>query len=307
MISADSWSKLCVAAQRPISWLLEIIASRKLKVLQMPLTIRLRNKTSIPVEVDSIQMETVRTQSPDEIKATLVQYGNKAKPLGEFFDVEGSASDDQTIVWEGDCSHVKLIGTYLAAGKIHVEGNAGMHLGAEMTGGQITVSGNAADWVGAEMHGGRIHIQGNAGHLIGAVYRGGHRGMTAGEILINGNAGNEIGHSMRRGLIAVAGQTGDAPGVAMIAGTVLVFGETGIRPGPGMKRGTIGFLGESAPEVLPTFRFTGVCQPVFMRTYLMHLKSNGFPINDDLVNATYRRYNGDFLELGKGEIFARVV
>jgi formylmethanofuran dehydrogenase subunit C len=273
----------------------------------MPLTIRLRKKTTIPVEVDSIQMENVRTQSNDDIKATLVQYGNKQKALSEFFDVEGSAADDETIVWEGDCSHVKLIGTYLASGKIHVEGNAGMHLGAEMTGGEITVSGDAADWVGAEMHGGRIHVQGNAGHLIGAVYRGGHRGMTGGEILINGNAGNEIGHSMRRGLIAVGGQTGDAAGIAMIAGTVLAFGETGIRPGPGMKRGTIAFLGDNAPEVLPTFKFTGVCQPVFLRMFLMHLKSRSFPIDDSLLNASYRRFNGDFLELGKGEIFARVV
>ena len=273
----------------------------------MPLTITLRNKTSIPVEVDSIQMDTVSTQSVDEVKATLVQYGNKQRPLSDFFDVAGSAADDQTIVWEGDCSHVKLIGTYLAAGKIHIEGNAGMHLGAEMTGGEITVSGDAADWVGAEMHGGRIHVQGNAGHLIGAVYRGGHRGMTGGEILINGNAGNEIGHSMRRGLIAIGGETGDAPGVAMIAGTVLVFGETGIRPGPSMKRGTIAFMGKEAPEVLPTFKFTGVCQPVFLLPYLKHLKSLGFPIDDDLMTASYRRYNGDFLELGKGEIFARVV
>lgn len=273
----------------------------------MPLTIRLRNKTSIPVEVDSIQMPNVLTQSADEVKATLVQYGNKQFPLGEFFDVSGSAADDETIVWEGECSHVKLIGTYLASGKIRVEGNAGMHLGAEMTGGEITVTGNATDWVGAEMHGGRIHILGNAGHLVGAVYRGGNRGMTEGEILINGNAGNEIGHSMRRGLIAVGGQTGDVAGVSMIAGTVLAFGEPGIRPGPGMKRGTIAFLGEHAPDMLPTFKFTGVCQPVFLRPYLIHLKSRGFPIDDSLLSASYRRYNGDFLELGKGEIFERVV
>jgi formylmethanofuran dehydrogenase subunit C len=271
----------------------------------MPLTIRLREKTSIPVEVDSIRLETVREQSPDQVKATLVQYGNKQVSLGEFFNVDGSAADDQ-IVWEGDCSHVKLIGCELASGSIRVEGNAGMHLGAEMTGGEITVTGDTADWVGAEMHGGRIHVHGNAGHLPGAVYRGGFKGMTGGEILINGNAGNEIGHAMRRGLIAVGGRSGDAPGVNMIAGTVLLFGESGIRPGPGMKRGSIIFFdGASAPDMLPTFRQSGLCQPTFLRTYLLHLKSLNFPVPEDILEASYQRYNGDFIELGKGEILVR--
>jgi formylmethanofuran dehydrogenase subunit C len=268
----------------------------------MPLTIRLREKTSIPVEVDSIQLETVREQSVDDVKATLVQYGNKALPLGEFFDVLGSASDNE-IVWEGDCSHVKMIGTYLSSGRVRVEGNAGMHLGAEMTGGEIVVNGNAGDWVGAEMHGGRIHVHGHAGHLAGAVYRGGHRGMTGGEILIDGDAGNEIGHSMRRGLIAVGGRSGDVPGISMIAGTILLFGQSGIRPGPGMKRGTIAFFdGPNAPDMLPTFRSAGVCQPVFMRLYLRHLKSLGFAVPDDALNLNWQRFHGDFLELGKGEI-----
>jgi len=273
----------------------------------MPLTIRLRQKTSIPVEVDSIQLNVVREQSADQVRATLVQYGNRQEQLGEFFDVSGSAADDQEIVWEGDCSHVKLIGTGMSAGRIRIEGNAGMHLGAEMTGGEILLNGNAGDWVGAEMHGGRIHVRGNAGHLAGSVYRGGHRGMTGGEIVIDGDVGNEIGHSMRRGLIAVGGRSGDVPGVNMIAGTILLFGEPGIRPGPGMKRGTIMFFnGATAPDMLPTFRSSGtLARPVFLRLYLRHLKSLGFPVPDDLDQADFRRYCGDFLELGKGEILVR--
>lgn len=271
----------------------------------MPLTIRLRNKTSIPVEVDSIRLDIVREQSPDEVKATLVQYGNKQFPLGEFFDVDGSAADDQ-IVWEGDCSHVKMIGNELAAGSIRVEGNAGMHLGAEMTGGEITVTGDAADWVGAEIHGGRIRVLGNAGHLPGSVYRGGFKGMTGGEILIHGDAGNEIGHGMRRGLIAVGGRSGDAPGFNMIAGSIFLFGESGIRPGPGMKRGTIVFFdGDSSPDMLPTFQRTGLCQPTFLRTYLIHLKSLGFPVPEELAEASYQRFSGDFIEQGRGEILVR--
>lgn len=271
----------------------------------MPLVITLHTPTSIPLEVDSIVMETVRAQSPDDVKRTLVQRGNKQVPLGEFCDVTGSAADDAEIVWQGDCSRVKLIGTKLTAGRIRVEGDAGMHLGAEMTGGEIVVHGNAADWVGAEMHGGRIHIHGNAGHLVGAVYRGGRKGMTNGEILINGDAGNEIGHAMRRGLIAVGGRAGDFVGVGLIAGTVLVFGEPGIRHGAGMKRGTIGLFAGGSPDMLPTFKYACTYRPTFLRLYLRHLAALGFAVPEGCLDAAYRRYCGDFLELGKGEILVR--
>jgi formylmethanofuran dehydrogenase subunit C len=272
----------------------------------MSLLIRIKTLTSIPLEVDTVLLETVRQQSLDDVRRTLIQYGNTQVPLAEFFDVSGSA-DDNEIVWEGDCSKVKLIGTHMKEGRIRVEGNAGMHLGAEMRGGEIVVSGNAADWVGAEMHGGRIHVRGNAGHLVGAVYRGGRRGMTAGEIMIDGDAGNEIGHSMRRGLIAVGGRAGDAVGFSMIAGSILLFGEVGIRPGAGIRRGTIGLLGSAPPPaMLPTFKFACTYRPVFLRFYFLQLRQMGFFVPDECFNSDYHRYCGDFLELGKGEILVRV-
>jgi formylmethanofuran dehydrogenase subunit C len=272
----------------------------------MPLTIALKTPSSIPLEVDSIQMETVRAQSPAEVARTLIYRGNKQPELGEFFDVSGSAADDETIVWQGDCVKVKMIGNKLASGTVRVEGNAGMHLGAEMTGGEIVCTGDAADWVGAEMHGGRITIRGNAGHLIGAVYRGGRKGMTGGEILVHGDAGNEIGHTMRRGLIAVVGKTGDAAGVGMIAGSILIFGEPGIRYGAGMKRGTISlFAAPPALEVLPTFKYACTCRPTFLQLYLRRLRSLGFPVPEDCFTSPYRRYCGDLLELGLGELLVR--
>lgn len=272
----------------------------------MPLVIRLRTKNAIPLEVDSIRLETVRSQTVDQVKATAVQFGNKTPTLGEFFDVSGSAADDGHIVWEGDCSQVKLIGANLEGGRVTVEGNAGMHVGAEMTGGEVEVRGNAGDWVGAEMKGGRIRVRGNTGHCVGAVYRGGRRGMTGGEILIDGDAGNEIGHTMRRGLIAVRGKVGDAVGFNMLAGSVFLFGSAGIRHGAGMRRGTITFFGDDpAPPLLPTFRYACTYQPTFLRAYLLHLQSVGFVVAESCLTATYRRFNGDFLELGKGEILIR--
>lgn len=267
----------------------------------MPLVLTLHTPSAIPLEVDSVRMEVVRTQPAGEVLRTAVQRGNRQVPLGEFFGAEGSAADDETIVWRGDCSRVKLIGAGLASGTVRVEGDAGMHLGAEMTGGEIHCTGDAADWIGAEMRGGRITIAGNAGHLIGATYRGGRRGMTGGEVIVHGNAGNEIGHSMRRGLIAVAGNVGDAVGVGMIAGTIVIGGLPGIRHGAGMKRGTIVFLNPGPQlDILSTFRPAGVWRPVFWELFRRRLRSLGFPL--PAGPAACRRYSGDLLELGKGEL-----
>jgi formylmethanofuran dehydrogenase subunit C len=272
----------------------------------MPLVIALKQPTSIPIEVDTVRMETIRTQTIDEVRATPIHYGNKAPALSDLFDVSGSASDDAEIIWEGDCSKIKLIGAGLTEGRIVVRGDAGMHVGAEMGGGEIAVHGNTADWLGAEMHGGRIRVHGNAGHLVGAAYRGARKGMTGGEILIDGNAGNEIGNSMRRGLIAVGGTAGDAIGYGLIAGTILVFGGIGIRPGAGMRRGTIGLLGPSAPPpLLPTFKPAGASRPVYLQIYLRHLRQQGFAVPDDCFHQAYERHCGDFLEYGKGEILVR--
>lgn len=271
----------------------------------MSLSFRVRQTSSIPLEVDSVRLEIVRAQSVDDVKRTRIQRGNEQVELGEFFDVDGSASDD-TLVWQGDCSTTKLIGEKLRGGTVRVEGNAGMHLGAQMTDGTIDVTGDVGDWAGAEMRGGRIHVHGNAGDLVGAAYRGGRRGMTGGEILIDGSAGNEIGHTMRRGMIAVADRIGDAVGFNMIAGTILAFGRAGIRPGAGMRRGTIGLFGaQQAPAMLPTFRYASRIQPLFLRLYLRRLQTLGFTIDKEFLNAAFDRYCGDFLEHGRGEILLR--
>ena len=99
----------------------------------MPLLLRLKTATSIPLEVDTVRLETMREQSLHDVAQTPIQHGNAQVPLAEFFDVSGSAADNE-IVWEGDCANVKLIGSRLQEGRIRVEGNAGMHLGAEMRG-----------------------------------------------------------------------------------------------------------------------------------------------------------------------------
>src|SRR5437667_11986496 len=151
-----------------------------------------RASTTVPVEAECIVPDQLAGKSADDIARLPVQHGNRQEPLGEFFAVAGDAADQQVVV-EGDCSRVKWIGAGMTAGRLTVEGNAGMHLGAEMRGGDITVHGNTGDWAGAEMRGGRIHIHGDAGHLAGAAYRGSRLGMRGGALLIDGKAGNEVG------------------------------------------------------------------------------------------------------------------
>jgi formylmethanofuran dehydrogenase subunit C len=271
----------------------------------MTLRLLYQVQTTIPVEVEGIVPDLVRTLSLPEIERLPVFHGNQSVVLGDLFRVSGDPTDG-TMEWEGDLSGVHWIGAKMTSGVMRIPGNAGRHVGSEMSGGEIHVSGNAWDWVGGEMHGGLIHVHGRAGHLIGAAYRGSARGMTGGTILIHGQVGNEVGHSMRRGLIAVAGDAGDLAGFNMIAGTILFCGNVGIRHGAGMKRGTLAFYGDQAPPLLPTFRRACRFRPEILEMLGRRLRQHGFPFRDELMTATVDLYNGDLIEGGRGEILIRV-
>ncbi len=261
--------------------------------------LRYHGTTTIPVEAECIAPDQFAGKSAAEVAALPVQHGNALAQLGEFFSVEGEGDDEIEI--EGDCGRVKSIGAGMTRGFVAVHGNVGMHLGAGMRGGTIRVHGNAGDWVGAEMRGGHVHVHGDAGGLVGAAYRGGRAGMRGGAILIDGKAGNEVGAVMRRGLIAVGGASGDFPGASLIAGTILLFGPPGSRPGAGMKRGTIAYLGVS-PELLDTFRYACTYRPVFLALYLRRLQAWGFHVAERFLSGNWRRYCGDRVALGKGEV-----
>jgi formylmethanofuran dehydrogenase subunit C len=264
------------------------------------LLLKYQSTTPIPVEAECLTPDNLAGKSPAEISRLPVQHGNREVPLGDLFSVEGDANDGELTI-EGDCRRVKWIGAAMTRGRITVRGDAGMHLGAEMAGGEIHVHGNAGDWVGAEMRGGRIHVHGDAGHLVGGAYRGSRAGMRGGVILVDGSAGNEVGGTMRRGLIAIGGESGDFAGVSMIAGTILLFGGLGIRTGAGMKRGTIAVF-DGEPQLLPTFRYDCVYRPVFLRLYLRQLREWGFAVAEKHSRGSYRRYSGDLVALGKGEL-----
>jgi formylmethanofuran dehydrogenase subunit C len=68
-----------------------------------------------------------------------------------------------------------------------------------------------------------------------------------------------------------------------------------------MKRGTIVVLGPLPPP-LPTFRADCTYRPAFLGLYLRRLREWGFPVPAEAPGGFYRRYSGDLVALGKGEI-----
>jgi formylmethanofuran dehydrogenase subunit C len=270
----------------------------------MPVRLVYRGQTNVPVEVEGIVPNVVRSLSLAEIEKLPIFHGNQQIVLGEFFSVSGDAADGQ-MEWEGDLSGVHWIGAKMTDGTIHISGPAGRHLGSEMSGGEIHADSNVGDWVGGEMRKGLIHVRGRAGHLVGAAYRGSAKGMVGGAILIQGEAGNEIGHTMRRGLIAIGGNAGDLAGFNMLAGTIVLFGETGIRHGAGMRRGTIAFLDPRHPPLLPSFRRACRMRPEVLQLVLRYLERHQFPVDRQLFHSDVELYNGDMINGGRGEILLR--
>jgi formylmethanofuran dehydrogenase subunit C len=261
-------------------------------------TLTLKQQPDAPLEAEVITPENFLGKSAAAIAALPVMHGNEAALLGDFFMIDGDGTAE--VVLNGDLSRVKNIAARMKQGKVTINGDAGMHLGAWMQGGEVDLLGNAGDWAGAEMTGGKIHIRGNAGHGLGGAYRGSRQGMNRGLIIVEGNAGNEVGAAMRRGLIVVKGDAGDFAGAFMIAGSIMVFGELGIRAGAGLLRGTI--IAFQQPELLPTFRYDCSYQPDFLKLIFRELRAQGVSVPEAWVTGCYRRYSGDFNRLGKGEI-----
>lgn len=258
----------------------------------------LKERPHVPLEAEVLTPDVFAGRSHDEVRTLPVILGKRRYRLDEFFEVEGSGSEELEI--RGDVGRVKWIGRGMTRGRIAIDGNAGMHLGAYMKGGAIEVTGNVSDWIGAEMRGGIIRIGGDAGGQIGAAYRGSLSGMTGGTILIEGSAGIEVGMRMRRGLIAVKGRVRDFAGLQMKGGTLVLMGGAEIRTGAWMVRGTI--ISLEPIRLLPTFSYACAYNPVFLRVYAKQLQALGFSLPVDAREGSYRRYTGDTSVPGKGEI-----
>ena len=257
----------------------------------------LKEQPTVPLEAEMISPDIMSGLKEDAIRALPVFLGKRQCRLDDFFTVEGGESDALEV--RGDAAKVKWIGRGMTRGRITVNGNAGMHLGANMKGGTIEVTGNASDWVGAEMTAGLIRVRGNAGGQVGAAYRGSLAGMKGGTVIVGGSAGLEVGMRMKRGIIIVGGPVRDFTGLQMKGGTIFLLGGAEIRTGAWMFRGTIVSL--IPIPLLPTFSYACAYQPTFLRVYARHLLPFGISIPHD-GNAVYRRYTGDTSVPGKGEI-----
>ncbi len=193
----------------------------------------------------------------------------------------------------------------MSSGTVHVEGNAGRHVGSEMAGGEIHVSGDAGDWVGGEMHGGLIHVHGRAGHLIGAAYRGSRRGMTGGTILIDGDVGNEIGHTMRRGLLAVGGMPAIWSASTCWQAQSWCSGRQESVTGQACIAGRSDCCRQSGPTCYPAFVMRAAISRRCWRMLWRQLGKLGFAVPDELLTRDLDLYNGDLIEGGRGEMLLR--
>ncbi|KUK13714.1 MAG: formylmethanofuran dehydrogenase subunit C [Synergistetes bacterium] len=265
------------------------------------LTFRLKEKLIVPLEAEAINVDKVaQCSSLAEIKKLPVFYGRDRIELGDVFEIEGSIEDGKILI-EGDLAKVKGIAKNMSWGEIEIHGNVGMHLAEGLRGGKVIVRGNVSDWLGMNMSGGVIYVDGNAGNFACASYWGEKRGMTGGVVIIKGNVGNDLGRRMRRGTILVMGDAADFAGSGVIAGTIFILGKVGKAVGAEMKRGTIVLLEEA--ELLPSFRYSGEFKPLFIYLYVSYFERNfglGFP--EKMKDAYFKRFMGDFLQLGKGEI-----
>jgi formylmethanofuran dehydrogenase subunit C len=249
-----------------------------------------RRSFKIPVSAECISPDTFAEKSLNEIATLPLWEGNQGRTLSELFKIEKKPdpSENPTIQIVGDVEKARRIGAEMTAGKIIVEGNAGMHLGEEMNGGTIIVKGNAGSWAGCMMKKGTIEIMGSAGDYIGAAYRGSTRGMRGGTIIIHGDAGNEVGCFMRKGLIKTNGNIGQFAGIHMKNGTIFIKGNSDGRAGAQMSGGKIVLCGR-IPSILPSFTIDSIKSSV--------------KIDGEKVEGLFYRFVGDLAENGNGKLF----
>lgn len=266
----------------------------------MPVTMSLKQPLDVPVEAETITPGRMAGLTLPEIRKMEVYQGNQTLTLGEVFAIKGRASkraEDTEIVLQGDLRKVKRIGQSMDGGQIHVEGSAGMYLGAEMVSGRIHVTGSVDSWAAAEMRGGNIQIEGDAADYLCAGYRGSWEGMNGGRVYVGGSVGREMASHLRRGFIAVKGNV-DAPAAArMMGGSIIVVGNMKDRVGIQATRGMVFVLG-SIESILPTYKFSGTSEREFAGYYLRYLQSRKpdfltYSIGSD---ERWMKFLGDFAE-----------
>ena len=261
-------------------------------------TLTVRAPITRRLEADAVAPDRFAELSAREIAALPVWFGRERAPLGDLFTVAGERAN--AIRMAGDLAHVDGLGTGMRGGRLIIEGDTGHGVGTGMAGGVIEVRGRAGHGAGVAMTGGVVRIAGDAGDRLAGALPGG-RGMSGGEVIVGGSAGDDAAASCRRGLVVVAGGVGAGAARQMIAGSLIVFGRAGAGTGAFLKRGTVACVG--GLEVPDTFRYACTYRPPHLRMTLVYLsRFYGFTLNPQVAGGRFRRYCGDLVEPGKGEI-----
>lgn len=278
----------------------------------MTVLLSLKKIPDIPIEADLITPSAFAGKTLEQIGKLKVMQGRDSCELREFFKITGESADsaeETEIVIRGDLRKVKQIGKGMNGGKIRVEGDAGMHLGAEMIAGRIAVTGSVDAYAGAEMSGGNIQIEGDAGDYLCACYRGSPDGMTGGRVYVAGNVGDEMALHMRKGFIAVKGNVGAMAATRMKGGSIIVCGELGPRACTEATKGMLFALGKVS-SLPPTFKYSGNSEREFTGYYIRYLKSRrpDFIKSKISYSEKWAKFVGDFAESEpKMEIYTRLV
>jgi len=276
----------------------------------MTVILSLKEAPELPLEADTITPTHFAGKSVKEIGEIPIQQGNEVFKLKDFFDISGESGptpDETEILVKGDLKKVKMIGKGMNGGRITIDGDAGMYLGAEMIAGRIHVKGSVGPWAAAEMEGGNIQIEGDAADYLCAGYRGTPEGMRGGRVYVAGNVGREMAAHMRKGFIAVKGNVGPQSAIRMMGGTIIVVGDMAERVGVQATKGMIFCLGKM-DSLFPTYKFSGSSEREFINYYLRYLKDRrpDFLPGDIETSEKWIKYIGDFAESSPGEeIFIR--
>jgi len=220
----------------------------------------LKKEIDIKLEADVITPDFFAGKSAEEIGNLSIWQGPKTHSLSEFFEVigNGGSSVAETLIRiKGNAMRIKRIGEGMSAGKIEIEGSAGMHVGTGMKGGTIVVYGDADSWAGMEMTGGLLHIKGNVGDHVGCAYRGKWHGMKGGRIVIEGSARHQLGGGMDGGEILVEGNVESFCGIRQNGGLIFVKGRALRGVGAEMAGGTI-VIGGKIERFSPGFEFVSM-------------------------------------------------
>jgi formylmethanofuran dehydrogenase subunit C len=266
----------------------------------MKVTLSYTTAGSIPVDVRTLQPATILGLSKSRITKLPLAVGNRPVSLGDVCTVGVSARSGDELVFEGATSRLTHAGEGMDGGRLVIAGDAGSAAGAGMAAGEIEILGSAGDCLGQGMQGGLIRVHGSVGDWCGAARPGYAQGMSGGILLVGRNAGRETGAGMRRGMIFVAGNAGECAGARMLAGSLFVGGKVGPGAGLGMRRGSL--VAGRLQRLLPGFLPAGPADDEWLRIYYQFLEKLGISMPPSWLGSGLRRFTGDSLALGKGEL-----